>query len=227
MLLGVLALVFLMPKKEPANPPDPERAVIWLHDEAKQQNLLILLVESRSEATLTAVPLPGAFALDGTAVDMGAVFRSRSFSASHRELEAVVGRSIHRRLGIPTDVLATLIDAAGGVDMEGARMGGAQAIQWLLSAQGGEQAARATTTFLALLDAVNMRGIAMGMSEGLALARKVETNGDLLGLQSVFERWSSYGVPRVSLVASPDGSVNLAELQEALRDDPAPEEPQG
>lgn len=224
MLLGVVALVLLMPKRGPVVPPDPERAVIWLHDDERKQNILVLLVESRSRASLTAVPLTGTFQLDGTSVDLGSTFREKGPSAAHRAVAELTDRQVHRRVFLSTGVIAQLIDAAGGIDMGGARIGGSAALQRLAEAPDeAEQAQRAAAIFLALLDAVTTRGVNMGVREGLALARKVETNMELTSMPNVFARWSGYGTPDVVFVFRPDGTVDRGALEEALMEDPAPE----
>lgn len=221
LFVGIGALVWLMPKPN-VQPRDPARAVVWLHDEAQQTNLLVVLVESRSRSTLTALPLPASFKLDGTSHDMGAKLRADGGREARKAVAAALGREMHNRLIAPTGAIVKLIDAAKGVDLEGKRMSGSEAIQWLMAPPSEtEKANRATAVFLALVQAATYRGVDMGMSEGLALARQIDTDFDLMDLPTVLGRWAGH-TTTVAQVAAADGTVDRAKLEAALLPDPAP-----
>jgi hypothetical protein len=194
LVVGVLLLAKLAGGNGGGPPPEPERTVIWLFDPANESApaQAILLEESRLAGKLSAV----AFAAPA---DLQAVHGGSHGSRAQKELAAQVGREVHNRVFLPYSVVVTLIDAASGVKVEGRDMDGVEAITYVR--QGGDAGPdRAARVMLALADAVNTKGISMGVSDGLRLAGQVDTDIDLMGIPDVLARWSQYQNPNVAAV---------------------------
>lgn len=212
LLLGILLLVWLMPEREYAAP-DPERTLIWVYDPADRQGpaVAVVLEESRSSQTLVLVPFPAPEEVRET-------FGRGSSAEARDRLAALLERQLHRRLFLPASVVATLVDAAGGVTIDGRRLSGAEAMAFIQA--GGEQmAGRTATVMLALSRSVATNGVSMGVQEGLALARQVDTDLELTSLPNVLARWNSYGQPQVKVPPSTD----VQTLRSLLAPDPVAE----
>ncbi len=210
LLLGVLALAVLN-KPEPYVVPDPERTVLWLYDDKDKAGpaQVAIIEESRSSSSLHAVPLPAP-------EDARKTYGERGSARAVDTLAASLQRRLHHRVFLPYSVVTKLIDAAGGIRVEGKDYTGASAVAYIR--EGGDQGARrAALVMLGLADAAATRGVSMGVSDGLALARSVDTDLDLTSIPDVLGRWSGYVNPRV------ETPVNFApaELQKLLQPDPA------
>jgi hypothetical protein len=203
--VGVVALIMLQPEKGP--PPDPERAVLWLYDASAQgQNqsaVAIVIEESRSRGQLAAVPFrPGS--------DLSTAAASSPKKAQDL-LQTQLERKLHHRVFLPYSVVSLLVDAAGGIRVDGQAMSGAQAVAYV--AEGGDKAAqRAASVMLAMAKAVNENGVDMSASEGLRLARQVDTDIDLMAIPDVLSRWSGYSSPRVLTPSAGETSAIRAVL---------------
>lgn len=203
LLLGVVVLAVTM--RKPYVPADPERTVLWLYGDVP--DVAIVIEESRSAAALTAVAFPAAI------IDFD------TNKSPHRAQEALskhLGRKLHHRVFLPTGVIITLIDAAGGLSVEGKAMSGTEAVAYV-KAGGAETARRAAMVMLGLADAAATRGVNMGVSEGLQLAREIDTSLDLMAIPDVLGRWSSYAAPTVAAPSATDPVT----LQQFLKPDPA------
>lgn len=194
LVVGVLLLAKLAGGNGGGPPPEPERTVIWLFDSAKESApaQVILLEESRLSAKLSAI----AFAAPA---DLQAVHGGNHGSRVQKELAKQVEREVHNRVFLPYSVVITLIDAASGITVGGKDLSGAQAMAYIQ--EGGTAGPdRAAQVMLALAEAVNTKGISMGVSEGLRLAGQVDTDIDLTAIPDVLARWSQYKNPKVSAV---------------------------
>jgi hypothetical protein len=211
LFLGILAFVMLRPTPAPYVAPEHERTLVWLYDSQAPGAVASAAVieESRSEGTLNAVTFP---APEETA----ALFAQGQSGRKVQDfLEGKLQRRLHHRAFLPYSVVATLIDAAGGITVDGKNVKGAEAVVYL-RAGGPDTAGRATAVLFALSQAVTQRGVNLGISEGLSLARQVDTDMDLTALPDVLARWSGYASPAVHVV--PLG--NLAGVTGLLQPDP-------
>jgi len=211
LLIGIVALVVLT-RRPPAEALTVERTLIWMQAPGQSSGVpaLVVLEEARDSRTLTAVPFP---APSPTV----RVFAEQGSRRAQAQLAAWLQRRLHHRVFLPMGVLSTLIDAAGGISLEGRTVGGSAALAYI--SEGGEQGARrAGLVLLALTDAVSAHGINMGVSQGLSLARQVDTDLDLTSLPDVFARWAAYGSPRIESPTSYDPMT----IQQLLRPDPVP-----
>lgn len=213
LLLGVVALAMLN-KPKPRVMADPERTLLWFYDARNPGGTVAaaILEESRSEARLAVVPFT-------PAAEMRAAQQGKGGRAVVTAVAAAVDRKIHHRFVVPFHIISTLIDAAGGVDVDDRRMTGPQALQYVEA--GGEKDAprRMALVMLALPDAIAARGVNMGLREGLRLANEIDSSIDLTALPDVMARWNGYGQIRVE--SPPDSSP--ATLQKYLKPDPEPE----
>lgn len=191
LLAGVVALVLLMDRPQPGGPRDPERTLLWMYDARNPTAVaaVAIIEESRSRGTLVAAALPAP-------ESAMALFSPEKGRRVQEEMARFANRKLHNRVLLPYDVIAQLADAAGGVDLDGRRLSGAEAIAFIHA--GGEQAAaRAVLVMLSLAEGVGERGITMGVSDGLRLARQIETNLDLTAIPTLLERWTGYPEPRI------------------------------
>lgn len=203
LVAGVLLLAQLAPGDGGGPPPEPERTVIWLFDAANESATaqVMLLEESRLSAKLSAVAFPAP-------ADLQAVHGGSHGSRAQKELAAQVGREVHNRVFLPYSVVVTLIDAASGITVGGKDLSGAQAMAYIK--EGGDAGPdRAARVMLALADAVNTKGISMGVSEGLRLAGQVDTDIDLTAIPDVLARWSQYQNPTVRAVPDVETAKTL------------------
>lgn len=206
--LGVVALIMLLPNQ--GGPYDPERTVIWVYDEADPAGpaQVTLVEESTSAGSLSAINFPA----PAGALEVGG---AKKPSRAQDYLTEQIGRQIHHRVFMPYSVVATLIDAAGGIDVAGGRVTGVQAITYIK--EGDDQTApRATQVLLALSQAVYERGVNLGTGEALSLARSLDTDLDLLAMPDVLGRWAGYGTPALHS----DPGTDLKALQQYLKPDP-------
>ncbi len=211
LLIGVLALVMLT-RKPPAEAPAVARTLIWLYEAGKPDGAATLIVveESRVDRALTAVPFPAP-------EQARRVFAEQNSRRAVEQVAALLQRKLHHRVFLPTAVLGTLVDAAGGITVDGRTLGGAATLAYI--GDGGEQGARrAGQALLALTEAVTARGVNMGVSQGLSLARQVDTDLDLMSLPDVFARWATYSSPQVAAPSAFDPGT----VQNLLRPDPIP-----
>lgn len=186
LLVGVVALIILRPKPQPTVPRDPERTVLWMYDSNNPNapGSVAVIEESRSRATLVAVPFPAP-------QEAMAVFLPGRGRKAQDEIARLLDRQIHHRIFLPYSVIGTLIDAAGGITLEGNPLSGKAALAYIHA--GGDQAARrSTAVMLALADAATTQGVNMGVTEGLRLMRQLDTDMDLMAFPTVLERWSAY-----------------------------------
>lgn len=210
LLIGVVALALLM-KTAPYVPADPERTLLWIYEAGNPggPGALTVIEESRSRSALTAVPFPAPEAAR-------TVYAEQGGRRAAENVAALLQRRIHHRVFLPLTVVSTLIDAAGGISVEGKELNGSAAMAYLR--EGGYQGARrATLVMLALSEAVSTRGVNMGVSQGLSLAQQVDTDLDLTAIPDVLGRWSSFAAPRVT---APSGA-DAAALQKLFLPDPA------
>lgn len=211
LMVGVVALIILRPKPQPAVPRDPERTLLWMYDanNPSTPGSVAVIEESRSRATLVAVPFPAP-------QEAMAVFLPGRGRKAHDELARLLDRQIHQRIFMPYSVIGTLVDATGGITLEGAPLSGSEAVAYIHA--GGDKAARqATTVMLALADAASTQGVNMGVSEGLRLMRELDTDMDLMAFPTVLQRWSGYSALRVE----DPSDFSPAALQQYLLPDPA------
>lgn len=208
LLIGVVLLAIKM-RGHHYVPPDPERYMVWLYDGSRKTGpaTVALVEESRSAGSLHAVTFP--------APDPARQAFGQSPRRAQDELAALAGREIHHRLFLPYSVVATLVDSAGGVTVGGKQLNGEGAVAYLKS---GEPR-RAADLLLALADQVQRNGIAMSLSQGLSLAQQIDTDLDLTGMPTLFQRWTSYPAPQVETPAR----VETAALDKMLLPDPPPE----
>jgi hypothetical protein len=197
LFLGIIALVMLSPKPGPYVAPDPERTLLWLYDQGNPSVAAAAIIEeSRSRGAFVAVPFT-------PNQEMARSFAaSKSGSKVREELEGQLQHKLHHRAIMPYSVVSTLVDAFGGIAVEGKSMNGAEAVAYIGDGGSGS-AQRATGVMLALSAAVTQRQPNLGLGEALALARQVDTDMDLTALPDVLARWSSYTSPRVQ--AAPTG----------------------
>ncbi|HEY3368702.1 MAG TPA: hypothetical protein VGK74_26900 [Symbiobacteriaceae bacterium] len=210
LLLGVLALVLLAPPKIAA-PPDPERTLLYLYskDDPTGPAAAVVIEESRGRATLLAIP----FAVPP---EVRKAFAGTNSKTAQDMLSTAMQHKLHHRVFLPHTIVATLVDAAGGITVEGRVYTGPEAIAYING--GGDQSARrAGLVMLALAGAASSRGVNMGLSQGLALARQVDTDMDLTALPDILSRWSSYASPRVEITTTNDPAA----LGKLLLPDPA------
>lgn len=213
---GILALVLLQPKRAPRVAPDPERTLLWLYDSSNPGSAAnaTVIEESRSDGTLVAV----AFVAPDEALQ---AFGPQKSSRKVQEFLATqLDRKLHHRVFLPYSVVATLIDAADGITVDGQAMRGADAVAYI-TAGDQQSASRATAVMLALSDQVYYYGLNMGVREGLSLARQVDTDFDLMSIPDVLGRWSGYDNPSVQAPATSDPAA----LQALLTPDPVEESP--
>jgi hypothetical protein len=212
LLLGGVLLLAQLAGGKGGPPPEPERTVIWLFDAANKATTaqVILLEESRLSQRLTAI----AFAAPA---DVQGVHGGSRGGRTQKELTKQLEHEVHNRVFLPYSVVVTLIDAASGITVDGRDMAGAQAVAYMQ--EGADKGPdRAAQVMLALAEAVNTKGISMGVSEGLKLAGQVDTDIDLTAIPDVLARWSRYENPAVRPV--PD----LAAAKALLAPDQTPEE---
>lgn len=211
LLVGVIALIMLK-KPVPRVNADPERTMVWLYDSGSKSGpaYVTLIEESRSKGSLAAVSFLAPDIARSAYGDKGA-------KRTQEQVAQYVNRKVHHRVFLPFSVVATLIDAAGGVELGGKALSGADAVAYIK--QGGEQeAGRGIAVMLALSSAMSQRGINMGVSQGLSLAREVETDLDLVSIPDVLGRWSHYTAPELKVPATADAAA----IQTLLQPDPAP-----
>lgn len=196
--IGVVALIMLSPKPS-GEPGDPERTLLWLYDSSAPEadtTTAIVIEESRSRGLLTAVPF-------APPADLRAVYGGKNPKKAQEEVAAQTGREVAHRVFLPYTVVQTLVDAAGGVKVEGKALNGAQAVTYIRD--GKDQApGRAAQVMLALAAAVNTNGVNMSAGDGLKLARQVDTDIDLMAIPDVLGRWSGYATPRIQVPSSND-----------------------
>lgn len=213
LLVGVvtLALVF---KPQPRERPDPERTLIWFYQDGNKGGpaVVAVLEESRDQGSLVAVP----FLAPEQAI---AAYASRGTVAGTNEVSTMLQRKLHHRLFLPYSLVATLIDAARGILVDGKQLDGVGAMAYIN--EGGDQtASRTIAVMLALTESVSTNGVSMGMAEGLQLARQVETSMDLTSIPQVLERWNQY--PTIKIAAPPSNDPEaVRKLLQA--DSPSPE----
>jgi hypothetical protein len=209
LLLGVVALIMLAPGGGDKTPADPERTVLWLYDEADPAGpaAVAIIEESRSQSRLLAVPF-------SAPEDARKAYGGKSSKKGQEALAALAGRELHHRVFMPYSVVETLINAAGRITVEGQKVDGASAIAYI-KAGGEEGPVRVAQVMMGLAQAVSVNGVAMSTSEGLKLARLVDTDIDLLAIPDMLGRWSEYVTPRVE---RPE-AVDTASLQKLLLPD--------
>lgn len=210
--LGVVALVMLMPKPA-TGPKDPERTMLWIYDDSNPKGpaAVAIIEESRSKGTLIAVPFPAP-------ADALAAYDGSKSRRAQDLLATQLDRKIHNRVFLSTKVVGTLINASGGIKVEGTAMRGDEALAFIRD--GGDQSAyRAMQVMLAMADSVAYNGVNMSISEGLALARQVDTNMDLMAIPDVIGRWGDYATVRVEQPVN----YETATLSKFLMPDPKEE----
>lgn len=210
--LGVVALVMLMPKPA-TGPKDPERTLLWIYDETNPKGpaSVAIIEESRSQGKLIAVPFPAP-------ADAITAYEGSKSRRAQDLIATQVGRKLHNRVFLSNKVISTLINASGGIKIDGTPMRGDEALAFIR--EGGDQSAhRAMQVMLAMADSVAYNGVNMGVSEGLALARQVDTNMDLMAIPEMIGRWSDYSTVRVERPAN----FEPATLAGFLMPDPAEE----
>lgn len=211
LLLGVVALAVLI-KPQPRETADPARTLLWLYETGNKggSGWLTVIEESPSRNSLAAVPFPA----PESALQAYAGTGARKAQA---QVAALLQRDLHHRVFMPLDVVAILIDAAEGIDVNGGRMGGPSAIAYIREGGAESGARRAAEVMLALAEAAQ-RGMNMGVSEGLSLARQVETDLDLMSIPDMMGRWNSYGTLEVARPAANEPQF----VRQHLLPDPPP-----
>jgi hypothetical protein len=202
--LGVVALIVLLPGDKGKTPPDPERTLLWLYDASAQgpdkAEVAIIIEESASRGQLTAIPFkPGADLLAASGGGTGA-HKAQELLATQLE------RQVQHRVFLPYSVVSLLINAAGGVSVDGQTLKGPQAVA-LIREGGADAPQHAAAVMLALARAVNENGVDMTAGDGLRMARQVETDLDLMAIPDVLGRWSGYTSPQVQRPASGEAAV--------------------
>lgn len=213
MLIGVVALALWF-KPQPRERPDPERTLIWFYEDGNKGGpaTVAVLEESMSQTSLVAVP----FIAPEQAIK---AYADRGARAATDQVSTMLQRKLHHRLFMPYSLVATLIDAASGVSIDGKQLNGAGALAYIK--EGGEQApSRTIVVMLALTEAASINGVSMGVSEGLSLARQIETSMDLMSIPQVLERWNQYSTIKVESPPSNDPYA-LRKLLQADPPDPA------
>lgn len=209
LMLGVAALIMFMPKQNAGGPKDPERTLLWIYDESNPRGpaAVAVIEESRSRSSLVAVPFPAP-------AEALAAFDGSKSRRAQELLSGQLERKIHNRVFLTHKVLATLINASGGIQLDGTPMRGEAAVAYIK--EGGDQSAhRALQALLAMADAVAVNGVNMGVSEGLALARQVDTNLDLMAIPDLLGRWGDYQTFRIEQPAN----FELATIAQLLMPD--------
>lgn len=199
LLVGVLAYARLRPSPVV----DPERVLLWLYDGADRAGpaMAAVLEESPGRRSLHVVLFPAP-----DAARQG--FAAAGAGQAEALISTALQRRLHRRLFLPYEVLARLIDAAGGVRLGGHPLAGAEAVA-IIDPQSPNFADRALQVLLALFDAGADHGLSIGAGEGLRLAQQVDTDLDLLSLPQHIERWRSYGWPP-PVQSPPSGDLTAA-----------------
>lgn len=208
LIIGVVALGVIA-GKDKGQVKDPERTMLWLYnlDNPAGTASVTLIEESRNQQRLVAVPF--------TAPDeVVQAYGGKSSKKAQQQMTTYLDRQVHHRVFLPYSVVASLIDAAKGIDLDGRRVSGEQAIAYIKD--GKDQAAlRSTAVMMALAEAVSERGIEMGVSDGLKLARDIDTDIDLVAIPEVLGRWSGYE----NLVIAPPEGQGPAGIQKLLLPD--------
>lgn len=207
LLAGIIALIFVA-RKPAQGPADPERTLLLVYDGANPAGTLSAAVieESRSNASLAAYSFP-------PPEGMKSGVAAQEVRKVQSDFAALVKRQVHHRVYLPYSVVSTLVDAAGGIDVDGKALTGDQAVAVIRESKGD----RSVSVLLALGDAVGRRGVNMSVSQGLGLARQVETDLDLMGMPDVLGRWNGYSAPKVEKVADLETLSRIL-----LADPPAP-----
>lgn len=211
LMVGLIALVMLK-KPAPRVQADPERTMVWLYESGAKggPGYVTLIEESRSRGTLAAVSFPAPEAARS-------VYAGKGARRAQEQVSQYVSRQVHHRVFLPFSVVSTLIDAAGGVEVGGRSLSGSEAVTYVR--QGGEkEPGRGIEVMLALSQAIAQRGINMGVSQGLSLAREVETDLDLMSIPDVLGRWNNYASPQLKVPATGDAAA----IQALLQPDPPP-----
>jgi hypothetical protein len=184
LVLGVVLLIKFAPHQQGAAP-DPERTMIWLSDGDSAQVLILEESRSAGKMAVTALNAPA---------DVKAAYGGSHSLTAQQKLAALADRQIHHRVFLPYSVVATLVDAAKGVMVDGRQLSGPEAIAYIKGG-GADMPDRAARVMLALARAVSEHGVTMSATDGLRLARQVDTNIDLTDIPDVLARWSQYPNP--------------------------------
>lgn len=190
LLLGVVALVLLMPSK-PREVPPYERTLLWVYDSANPSGSGVgaILEEAHQEQRLSILAFPAP-------PEALAVFKSKdNAKKAQQQVATLAGRKVHHRLFLPYSVIEVLIKATGGIEVEGRHMDGPTAVRFITEDE-TKAPDRAQKVMLAVADAAMNKQFSLSTGEALRLAGQVETDMDLMGLGDVFGRWNSYGEPK-------------------------------
>lgn len=188
--VGITALVIYSNRNRQVA--DPERTLLWMYDanDPTAPAVATIIEESRSRSRLVAVPFVAPEAAQKA-------FASGDAKGAQESVATLVGRKIHHRVFLPYSVTATLIDAAGGINVGGQRLNGTKAMD-LVRASGDQAAVRSAQVLMALAKSASANGVNMGVSDGLKLAQQMNTDLDLMGIPDVLKRWNSYQAPQVT-----------------------------
>ena|GEM_PF-2859698 len=191
--LGVAALIMFVDTGPKERPPF-ERTLLWIYDaENPGSSALVALLEEGQEAgTLTVATAPAP-------AEVVALFQETgSARKALKEVESLVGRTVQNRVFLPYQTIQTLVDSVSGIEMGDRLLTGSDAVAYIK--EGGEKGPeRAFAVLMRMADiAMNKRAPNMSVSEGLALARQIETNMDLMAIPEVLGRWSGYSEPKIA-----------------------------
>ncbi len=206
LFVGVAALIMLMPKPVPREASDPQRFILWVYDESDRGGpaAVAIVEESRSAGTLKVVTFPA----PESARELLAKGSPRK---AHYEVARLLDRQIHHRLFLPHSVIATLIDASGGIRVDGRQLSGSEAITYIREG-GEEEPARAMRVLLALADSVATNGVNLSFGEAMGLASKLDTDMGATAIPKVLARWTGYGDPEIipAPAVGPEAAAHLA-----------------
>lgn len=213
LLLGVAALVMLMPSA-PKEDPDYERTLLWIYDgeNPSGSGVAAILEEAHKESGLVAVSFPAPAQAREVFTSQGKAKRATE------QVAALSGREIHNRVFLPHQVVEVLIKATGGIELDGQSMDGPAAIRYITE-DAAKGADRALKVLLAVADAAMYKQFSLSTGEALKLAGQIETDMDLMKFPEVLQRWSSYQNPQIVQV----DELTPAAVQDLLHPDPVPE----
>lgn len=195
LLLGVAALVVMMPSSGPKEKPLHERTLLWIYDKENPTGSGVgaIMEETEQEGRLVAVSFP--------APERARQLFERQSDAKkvQAEVAALAGREVHHIVFLPHSVIEVLIKATGGIEVDGQTMDGPTAIRHITedAAKGPD---RALQVMLAVSDAAMYKQFNLSAGEALRLAGQIKTDLDLMKFPEVLQRWSSYQNPQIVMV---------------------------
>lgn len=211
LLLGVAALVVLMPKSS-KEPPTYERTLLWIYDGENPTGSGVgaIMEEAHQEGRLVAVSFPAP-------QQAREVFDNKyDAKKAQQQVAALAGRELHHRVFLPYSVIEVLVKATGGIEVESTTMDGPTAIRYITedAAKGPD---RALKVMLAVSDSAMYKQFNLSAGEALKLAGQIETDMDMMKIPEMLQRWSGYQSPKIVQAEK----LTPEAVKELFRPDPA------